>query len=161
MDIATYGAILNVKYGLIAKSQSSFQKYHRRNILREPINHILTYEMRTTNARYTKRLQQKRAETRTKTLKYRPTALMTKNIVPKIKRRKGKGKSKFETVHCKAAVAKNIEKKIVDEIPVKVTKPVQHDSGIDFTKKTKDVVKRKCNDDSFVPAQKRVTAVRP
>ena len=30
MDIATYGAIMNVKYGLIAKSQSSFQKYHRR-----------------------------------------------------------------------------------------------------------------------------------
>ena len=56
MDIATYGAIMNVKYGLIAKSQSSFQKYHQRNILRDPINHILTYNMRTANARYTKRL---------------------------------------------------------------------------------------------------------
>ena len=33
MDIAEYGAKMNVKYGLIAKSQSSFQKYHRRNIL--------------------------------------------------------------------------------------------------------------------------------
>ena len=142
---------MNVKYGLIAKSQSSFQKYHRRNILRDPINHILTYDRCTANARYTKRLQQKRAETRTKTLKYRPTALMTKNIVPKIKRRKGKGKSKFEKVHCKAAdVAKNREKKIVDETPVKVTKPVQRDSGIDFTKQTKDFVK---------PAPKRVKQV--
>ena len=118
------------------------------NILRDPINHILTYDMRTANAHYMKRLQQKRAETRTKTLKY------------KMKRRKGKGKSKFKKFHCKAAnFAKNIEKKIVDETPLKVTKPVQCDSGIDFTKQTKDVVKRKCNDDSFVPAPKRVKQV--
>ena len=56
MDTAEYGAKMNVKYGLIAKSQSSFQKYHQRNILRDPINHILTYNMHTANARYTKRL---------------------------------------------------------------------------------------------------------
>ena len=69
--------------------------------------------MRTANARYTKRLQQKRAETRTKTLQYRPTSLMTKKIAPKMKRRKGKGKSKFEKFYCKAAnVVKNIDKKI-------------------------------------------------
>ena len=155
MDIATYGAIMNVKYGLIAKSQSSFQKYHRRNILRDPINHILIYNMRTANSRYTKRLQQKRAETRTKTLQYRPTSLMTKKIAPKMKGRKSKEKSKFEKV-CKAAsVVKNIEKKIGVEAPVMVTKPVQRAGGIDFIKD----VKRKCDDDSFVPAPKRVKQV--
>ena len=112
--------------------------------------------MRTANARYTKRLQQKRAETRTKTLQYRPTSLMTKKIAPKMKRRKGKGKSKFEKVHCKAAnVVKNIEKKIGVEAPVKVTKPVHHASCIDFTKD----VKQKCDDDSFLPAPKRVKQV--
>ena len=112
--------------------------------------------MRTANARYTKRLQQKRAETRTKTLQYRPTSLMTKKIAPKMKRRKGKGKSKFEKVHCKAAnVVKNIEKKIGVEAPVKVTKPVQRASNIDFTTD----VNRKCDGDSFVPAPKRVKQV--
>ena len=156
MDIATYGAIMNVKYGFIPKSQSSFQKYHRHNILRDPINHILTYNMRTANARYTKRLQQKLAETRTETLQYRPTSLMTKKTAPKMKRRKGKGKSKFEKVHCKAAnVVKNIEKKIGVEAPVKVTKPVQRASNIDFTID----VNRKCDGDSFVPAPKRVKQV--
>ena len=81
---------------------------------------------------------------------------MTKKIAPKMKRRKGKGKSKFEKVHCKAAnVVKNIEKKIGVEAPVKVTKPVHHPSCIDFTKD----VKQKCDDDSFLPAPKRVKQV--
>ena len=81
---------------------------------------------------------------------------MTKKIAPKMKRRKGKGKSKFEKVHCKAAnVVKNIEKKIGVEAPVMVTKPVQRAGGIDFIKD----VKRKCDDDSFVPAPKTVKQV--
>ena len=81
---------------------------------------------------------------------------MAKKIAPKMKRRKGKGKFKFEKVHCKAAnVVKNIVKKIGVEAPVNVTKPVQRASGIDFTKD----VKRKCDDDSFVPAPKKVKQV--
>ena len=109
--------------------------------------------MRKANARYTKRLQQKLPETRTKTLQYIPTSLITKKIAPKIKRRKGKGKSNFEKVHCKAAnVVKNMEKKIGVEASVKVTKPVQCASAIDFTKD----VKRKCDDGSFIPGPKRV-----
>ena len=73
-----------------------------------------------------------------------------------MKRIKDKGKSKFEKVHCKAAnVAKNIEKKFGVEAPGKVTKPVERASDIDFTKD----VKRKCDDDSFVPAPKRVKQV--
>ena len=81
---------------------------------------------------------------------------MTKKIAPKRKRRKGKGKSKFEKVHCKVAnVVKNIEKKIGVEAPVKVTKPVERASGINFTKDAK----QKCDDDSFVPAPKRMKQV--
>ena len=81
MDVATY-----VKYDLVAKTQSSFQKYRWHNILWDPINHILTDNMCTATARYIKRLQQKRAETRTQTLQYRPTSLMTKKIAPKMKK---------------------------------------------------------------------------
>ena len=89
-------------------------------------------------------------------MQYRPTSLITKKIASKIKRRKGKGKSKFQKVHCKDAnVVKNVEKNIGLEAPVKVTKPVQRASGIDFTKD----VKRNCDDDSFVPAPKRVKQV--
>ena len=72
-----------------------------------------------------------------------------------MKWRKGRGKFKFEKV-CKAAnVVKNIEKKVGVDAPVMVTKPVQGASGIDFIKD----VKRKCDDNSFVPAPKRVKQV--
>ena len=106
--------------------------------------------MRTANTHYTKRLQQKHTETRTKALQYRPTSLITKKIAPKMKRRKYKGKSKFGKVHGKVPnVVKNIEKKIGVEV---LTKPVQHASGIRITKD----VKWKCDDDFFVPVPKRV-----
>ena len=58
-DIATYGAIMNAKSDLITKGRSSFHKYHCKNILHDPVNTLLVYHKRTTNCRYTKRLQKK------------------------------------------------------------------------------------------------------
>lgn len=57
MNKATDGAVLNVTYGLIANMKYSFQKYHSSNILRDPTDYVLAYNMRAANSRYTKRLQ--------------------------------------------------------------------------------------------------------
>ena len=49
MDIATYGAIINVKYGLIAKYHSSFREWCQKNTLYDPVSTVLGYHMRTEN----------------------------------------------------------------------------------------------------------------
>ena len=61
-DITTYSAIMKVKYGLLADGKSSFKKFHCRNILRDPVDKVLIYNMRTARSRYVKRLSDKREE---------------------------------------------------------------------------------------------------
>lgn len=102
MDIPTYGAIMNFKYYLIAKSHSSFQWYCRKSILYDSVNIVLDYRMRTANCGYTKKSQKKREETKKKSWLYRSTTT-SKEICEKkrsVKRRISKGKSKrLEMVH--------------------------------------------------------------
>ena len=90
MDIATYGAIMNVKYDLTAKGHSSFQEYYRKNMLYDPVNTVLGYHMNTANCQYTKRLQKKREEPKKNSLEYGP-ATASKETCEKI----GKGKSEI------------------------------------------------------------------
>lgn len=47
--MVTYGAIMNVKYGLIARGHSSFQEYHLKSKLYDPVNTVLGCHMSTAN----------------------------------------------------------------------------------------------------------------
>ena len=57
------GAIMNIKYDLIAKGHSSFQECHCKNIY-DPVNTVLGYHMHSANFRYTERVQKKQKKTR-------------------------------------------------------------------------------------------------
>ena len=155
MDVATYGAIMNVKYGLIAKGKSSFQNYHRRNVLRDPVDHILAYNMRTANA-----LQHQRDQTKKKNLKYRPLTI-EKQSVKKKKRRKGRGKSKFDQVHSKAAdVTEEINKSVGTNVK-QSSKNSEKNVKTSAKKVVESGTKRKdgSGDTLFLPAPKKVKQV--
>ena len=94
MDITTYSAIMKVKFGLLADGQSSFKKFHRRNILRDPVDKVLAYNMRTARSRYVKRLSEKRELISKKKKLYKITESNKKS-------RKIKRKSKHSKIHAR------------------------------------------------------------
>lgn len=79
MDITTYSAIMKIKYSLLADGRSSFKKFYRRNVLRDPVDKVLVYNMRTARSRYIKRLSDKREITVNKRKQYQlPTNRVNK-----------------------------------------------------------------------------------
>ena len=55
IDIATYSAVMNIKYDMITKGHSSFQEYYHKNIY-DLVNTVLSYHVCTANCHYSKRL---------------------------------------------------------------------------------------------------------
>ena len=89
MEIDTYSAMVTTKYNIKSTSKSAAIKYNRKYILRDPVDSILSYYMRTASSRYKKCLKSKRDK----------MLLKKKNISSKKVFIKLSKKGRKETVH--------------------------------------------------------------
>ena len=146
MDISTYSAIMKVKYGGMAEGVSCTNKFHRRNVLRNPVDRVLSYNMRMAHSRYYKQLKEKRKKNSEKKNLYQ-TVSGSINV-----RKSSSGKKRKAEIHQAAAsmkevVAKKISKKDSSTLQRKRKEAAKK---VSFTLQKKGLPKK----DSFTPQRK-------
>lgn len=147
MEIDTYNAIMAVKFDLKSSGKSSSSKFSRRDVLRDPVDPDLCYFMRTSSARYKKRLGSRRDEVSNRKKKLSSTVNL--------------GKIKNVSVHQKSKeICKSISKLDLKQalssasfrIPkVKKVSSTEKSSNIELEKASDNTGKEKLSDSSPVP----------
>ena len=132
---------MKVKYGGMAEGVSCTNKFHRRNVLRNPVNRVLSYNMRMAHSRYYKQLKEKRKKDSEKKNLYQ-TVSGSINV-----RKSSSGEKRKAEIHQAAAsmkevVAKKISKKDSSTLQRK-RKSVLHYKRKDYQRKTVSHLKGK------------------
>ena len=60
MSVETYSSYMSVKYSLISEGKSAAARYSKKNVMRDPINKIIAYYLRTARSQYVKQLKTQR-----------------------------------------------------------------------------------------------------
>ncbi|XP_022111404.1 LOW QUALITY PROTEIN: uncharacterized protein LOC110990631 [Acanthaster planci] len=62
LEVDTFSPMQYIKYELSSKHTTSLQLYHRKDVIKSPIDRSLIYHMQTANGRYKRRLEATRTE---------------------------------------------------------------------------------------------------